>query len=160
MSTLDLFIHLETVDRNTWQGAPDDRPLNEVGARQAEALATDLTSAPVDAIYSSVAVRCQQSLQPLSAKTGLPITLLPNFQDTAEKALSEVEQIHSAHPEGRVIVCSYGDVIPALLANLAERYHVSPLARDNRRGVIFRVTYDDASGGLAVREPPADFPKS
>ena len=159
MLTLDLFVHLETVDRNTWQGAPDDRPLNDVGVRQAEALAARLMAEPVDALYSSAAVRAQQSLQPLSAKTRLPVTVLPDFQDTAEKASSELERIHAATPNGRAIVCSYGDVIPALLANLAERYHLTPLARDNRRGVVFRVTYDGASGGLAVREPPLDFPK-
>ena len=159
MLTMDVFIHMETVDRNTWQGAPDDRPLNDVGRRQAEVLAADLTSEPVDALYSSAAARAQQSVEPLSAKTGLRVTVLPDFQDTAEKAFGELERIHAANPDGRAIVCSYGDVIPALLAYLAERYHLTPPARDNRRGVVFRVTYDGASGGLAVREPPVDFPK-
>ena len=55
-----------------------------------DAFAADLMTDSVDAIYSSVAARCQQSVQPLSARTGVPVTVLPGFQDTAEKAFAEL----------------------------------------------------------------------
>jgi len=159
MLTLDMFIHLEPVDRNAWQGSPDDRPLNELGIRQAEQLAANLAGEPISALYSSVAARCQQSVQALSASTGLPIEVLPEFQDSADNAYAQLNRIRADHPDGRAVICSYGDVVPALLAYLAERYAVQPLPRDNRRGVVFRVTYDGASCGLAFREPAPDFPR-
>ena len=36
MFQLDIFIHMDAVDRKAWQGAPDDRPLTDLGKRQSE----------------------------------------------------------------------------------------------------------------------------
>ena len=152
MLTLDLFVHLDAVDRNAWQGAPDERPLTDVGREQAGAMARTLSASPVDALYSSVALRCRASMEPLAARTGLPVTVLPTFQDTADKALAVVEEIRAHYPDGRVVICSYGDVIPAVLAVLAQRWHVEPPPRDNRKGVVFRVEYGT---GIELREPGA-----
>src|SRR5215467_11851019 len=111
MLTLEIFIHMDAVDRNAWQGAPDDRPLTPLGERQSERIAEELTAGPVQAIYSSQAVRCRESLAPLSSRVGLAVQVLPEFQDTAEKALGALNQIRAAVPDGRAVLCSYGDVV-------------------------------------------------
>jgi broad specificity phosphatase PhoE len=76
--TLDMFIHVDDVDRNQWRGAPDDRPLTELGQQQAERLAQELGAEPLQAIYSSQAQRCRESLAPLSGRVGLPVVVLVN----------------------------------------------------------------------------------
>src|SRR5437868_7078708 len=80
---LDIFIHVDAINRNAWQGADDDRPLTPLGHTQAARMADELSAQPVDALYSSPALRCQQSLEPLASKTGLPVVVLPTFQDNS-----------------------------------------------------------------------------
>src|SRR5439155_9550522 len=48
--TVEVFIHLDVVGRNGWTGDQDERPLTEVGRKQAEKIAEELGSKPVDAI--------------------------------------------------------------------------------------------------------------
>src|SRR5579863_7828737 len=99
MLTLDIFIHVDAVDRHQWQGAPDDRPLTDLGRRQAERMAQELGAEPLQAIYSSQALRCRASLEPLSRSSGIAVVVLPEFQDTAEKALGALREIHAHIPE-------------------------------------------------------------
>jgi 8-oxo-dGTP diphosphatase len=158
MLTLEIFIHMDAVDRNAWQGAPDDRPLTALGEQQSERIATELTAAPVQAIYSSQAVRCRASLAPLSSALSLPVNVLPGFQDTAEKALGALGEIHRAVPNGRAVLCSYGDVVPALLTHLTSTWGQPAPARDNRKGAVFTLHYDGASGSVDTRGPTPEFP--
>ncbi|HEY2596220.1 MAG TPA: phosphoglycerate mutase family protein [Chloroflexota bacterium] len=158
MLTLEIFIHMDAVDRNSWQGAPDDRPLTPLGERQSERIAEELTTGPVQAIYSSQAVRCRESLAPLSSRAGLPVQVLLQFQDTAEKALGALNEIHKAVPDGRAVLCSYGDVVPALLNHLTSAWRQPNPARDNRKGAVFTLHYDGAGGSVEAREPSPEFP--
>jgi 8-oxo-(d)GTP phosphatase len=158
MLTLEIFIHMDAVDRNSWQGAPDDRPLTPLGERQSERIAEELTSGPVQAIYSSQAVRCRASLAPLAARLELPVQVLVEFQDTAEKALRALNEIYAAVPDARAVLCSYGDVVPALLNYLTSTWGQPNPARDNRKGAVFTLRYDGGSGSVEAREPTAEFP--
>jgi phosphohistidine phosphatase SixA len=159
MLTVDIFIHTDAIDRKQWQGPPDDRPLTDLGRRQAERIAEELGAQPMQAIYSSQAVRCRDSLQPLARSFNLPILILRGFQDTAESAFAALQEIHSALPEGRAVLCSYGDVVPALLTFLAASWGVAAPPRDNRKGAVFTLRFDGASGSLESRAPGADFPE-
>jgi len=158
MLTLEIFIHMDAVDRKSWQGSPDDRPLTPLGERQSEKIAEELSSGPVQAIYSSQAVRCRASLAPLAARIGLPVQVLAEFQDTAEKALAALNEIHAAVPDGRAVLCSYGDVVPALLEYLTSAWGQPNPPRDNRKGAVFTLRYAGASGAVEVQGPSADFP--
>lgn len=156
--TLDIFIHVDAVDRNQWQGAPDDRPLTQLGRQQAERMAEELGAEPLQGIYSSQALRCRDSLAPLSARVGLPVVVLTEFQDTAEKALGALREIHLAIPDGRAVLCSYGDVVPALLGHLSNEWGAEPPQRDNRKGAVFILRYDGEKGTIRSRGPSPDFP--
>jgi 8-oxo-dGTP diphosphatase len=159
MLTLEIFIHMDAVDRNAWQAAPDDRPLTPLGERQSECIAEELGSAPpVERIYSSQALRCRASLAPLSSKLGLPVVVLPSFQDSAEKAFVALREIHAAVPDGRAVLCSYGDVVPALLNHLTSEWGQSAPPRDTRKGAVFTLHYDGATGSVESRGPSAEFP--
>jgi 8-oxo-dGTP diphosphatase len=156
--TLDIFIHLDAVDRDQWHGAPDDRPLTELGRQQAERIAHELGGEPLQGIYSSQALRCRASLAPLSGRVGLPVVVLTEFQDTADKALGALREIHASVPNGRAVLCSYGDVVPALLGYLAKQWGSEPPRRDNRKGVVFTLRYDGEHGSMTSRGPSPEFP--
>jgi 8-oxo-dGTP diphosphatase len=157
MLTLEIFIHMDAVDRTSWQGAPDDRPLTPLGERQSEWIAEELTVAPVQAIYSSQALRCRASLAPLASRLGLPVQVLTEFQDTADKALGALREMHAAVPEGRAVLCSYGDVVPALLNALTSEWGQANPERDTRKGAVFTLRYDGANGSVETRGPSAEF---
>ncbi len=181
---LDIFIHMDAVGRNDWQGPADDRPLTELGAKQAEEMSAMLSSEPVSAIFSSPAARCRESLQPLASKHSLPVVVLPGFKDTqgykappgwenpdrpggdplggaasAGSAFMALRQIQSQFPNGRAVLCSYGDIVPALLAFLSGAYGVAMPARNNKKGALFTVTFEGDKVGLAGADAPASFPQ-
>jgi 8-oxo-dGTP diphosphatase len=182
MLTLDMFIHFDAVDRKQWQGATDDRPLTDAGRLQAERMVQELGAEPVHAIFSSPALRCRQSLEPLSNHLNLPIVVLPGFKDTlgyrapagwenpdrpgpdplggaqaAGSAFAALQEIQRRVSDGRAVLCSYGDIVPALLAFLSGSWGVSMPPRNNQKGVLFSVRFDGATGALASRQPAPDF---
>ncbi|MES1246106.1 MAG: histidine phosphatase family protein, partial [Actinomycetota bacterium] len=52
-----------------------DRPLNDVGRRQATALAETLAAEHVDAIYASDLSRAKETAEILAGRLGLPVAL-------------------------------------------------------------------------------------
>jgi probable phosphoglycerate mutase len=63
---------------------PPGPPLNEVGQAQAAALAVALeasTDGPVAAVYTSVALRAQQTAAPLAARLGLPVEVVDGVHE-------------------------------------------------------------------------------
>lgn len=181
---LDIFIHLEAVDRAAWSGDPDERPLTELGRRQAERMAELLAaSGPVDALFSSPALRCRQSLEPLSQRLDLPVEVLPGFRDTlgyrapagwenperpgpdplggaysAGSAFGALQAVLTRDSLRRAVLCSYGDIVPVFLAFLAGACGVEVPPRSNARGFLYLVELRDSRAKLSSRPPPADFP--
>jgi len=177
-----MFIHLDAVDRKVWAGKPDDRPLTELGRQQAERMAEVLTTDPIDALVSSPALRCPESMQALSKATGLDVQIMPGFRDTlgyrapegwgkegqpdplggaqsAGSAFAALSELRDRFPDGRVVLCSYGDIIPALLAFISGQYGVGMPPNSRERGAVFTVELDGEAGTLSTGNPPEDFPK-
>jgi broad specificity phosphatase PhoE len=67
---------MDAGDRHRWTGDQDRRPLSDLGRRQAARLAAALAATPVHALFSSPALRCRQTLEPLADRFGLRIELL------------------------------------------------------------------------------------
>lgn len=185
MTTIELVAHMDAGDRTRWTGDQDVRPLSDLGRRQAARMAEALAAAPFDALYSSPAVRCRQTLAPLAERFGLPIAALPDLRETdgfappagwawiapaggvpdplgaayaAGRAWSAVRQIHAAWPSGRVAVCTHGDVLPALAAFLIGAYGLTLPPPDDRRGGWHTLRVADASVSVQHHEVLADFP--
>jgi phosphohistidine phosphatase SixA len=98
--------HALAGDRATWAGDDRERPLDERGVRQAQALVEALARYPVTTILTSPAVRCVQTVEPLARSRGLPLERRPELgedqQDEAGAAL-----VRSL--AGRdVVVCGHG----------------------------------------------------
>ena len=119
--------HAKAGDRATWHEDDRLRPLTRKGKAQAEALVGLLAGEPVDRVLSSPSVRCVQTVRPLALERSVPIE--------EHDALAEGASVRDAlalvrGSGGALVVCSHGDVIPALVMALADR-------------------------GVEVRDPPA-----
>lgn len=141
VTRIELVRHAKAQSREGWRDRPDrDRPLNEAGQAQAEALALAiLDEGPVDACYSSPTLRCAQTLEPLLAAVGgslhdeealaeaptVPSTDRGNAWVASAwlggRALAFVDRVTTELAGRRIVACSHGDVVPALLAVLAGR---------------------------------------
>jgi 2,3-bisphosphoglycerate-dependent phosphoglycerate mutase len=143
MTTLLLVRHGET-DWNAegkLQGHTD-RPLNEYGRRQAQALADRLAAEQVDALYASDLCRARETAEILGERLGLSVDVDPDLREKnwgtwegltsderlevayegetseahRERMLRAVERIVERHPEGRVIVVTHGGSLRRLQA--------------------------------------------
>ena len=135
MTTLLLVRHGET-DWNAegrLQGHTD-RPLNDYGRRQAQALADRLAGEDIDAVYASDLSRARETAEILAAKHGLTVVVDPDLREknwgnwegltsderlhvefegeTSEahrdRILTAMERIVERHPEGRIVVVTHG----------------------------------------------------
>jgi len=58
-----------------------DLPLNEIGHRQAAAIADALRDEPIKAIYAGLLQRAQDTARPIAARFSLPVQTLPGLLD-------------------------------------------------------------------------------
>jgi 8-oxo-dGTP diphosphatase len=65
--------HGSAGDRAEWDGDDRDRPLDDRGRGQAQELVLRLAPFPIDAIYSSPARRCVETVEPLAGAHGLGV---------------------------------------------------------------------------------------
>lgn len=93
------------------------RPLSPEGLQRADVLATLFDGFAVDRLLTSPAVRCRQTVEALSFRRGLDIEEDEQLFEGADTraTLTHLETIGL----DRVVACSHGDVIPALLEQLA-----------------------------------------
>lgn len=146
---IELLPHLDAGGR--WDADNDMRPLSTLGERQARAVAKALASTPIDALFSSPALRCYMSLSPLADMLGIEIDDMPelaesdvseDFTSMAERGIGAIYAIRSMLDEGRVVACSHGDVIPAIIEVLAEAGNLEAPALE-RRGQWYTIRFDD-----------------
>lgn len=62
---------------------PPGGPLTDLGRQQARALADDLAAEPVVAVYASVAIRAQQTAQPIADGHGLAVRVVDGLQEVS-----------------------------------------------------------------------------
>lgn len=135
--TLYVVRHASAGKRSRFVGEDLDRPLDDVGAAQAEALAAALGAAPIGAVLSSAALRCRQTVEPLAARLGLGVQIEPSLTEGADPAIA-LEILRSA--PGTVVACSHGDIIPELIRLLTRREGM-PLEgkRGGAKGSVWRL---------------------
>ncbi|GHJ42772.1 hypothetical protein Cs7R123_01140 [Catellatospora sp. TT07R-123] len=175
--TLELVPHCSSVERAGWTAGHDSRPLSEQGFAQAERLMAAL-GAGIDAVYASPALRCHQTVAPLARAAGLPVTTLAalveadDFREpaawvdgvfapmgqavgaawSAGVMLGALLTMAGAHPGGRVVASSHGDVIPVLLALISGWYAV-PLPEPVGRGGWYTIRLHGGRASIAAAMP-------
>lgn len=105
------------VGRPDWPGRDDDpRPLSELGRRQAERIAAEIASDPPARILAAPALRCQQTVAPLSAALGLEVETDERLAIGAD--LVGVFEALASGGEGSLAICTHTRVVDTLLRTL------------------------------------------
>ncbi len=151
---LYLYRHTTAGERSRWKGRDEDRSLTKKGWREADAIAGYLAGAGIERIFSSPYERCVQSVKPLAKLIKAPVEI--------SSLLGEEPDIDAAYAliDGLVgtnaVVCSHGDVIPALI----NRMMWAGLTLDSRfycsKGSIWVVGVEEGKFTNAYYRPPPE----
>src|SRR3954454_205505 len=140
-----LLRHAHAVNRHAWSGPDLERPLNERGLREAEALVELLSAVPVRRLLSSPALRCRQTLDPLARRLGLAIEstdlLAPDVDAPRVAELAEDPGSMDA------VLCTHGETLVALLRHWQERGRIVLIPPTGK----IATTTTPKSGGWLVR---------
>ena len=154
---LHLVRHADAGNRMAWVDDDFERPLDDFGTMQAEAIGATLASRPVQRILSSPAVRCVDTVVPLGRALGLPV-------ETADE-LSEGSHVGGAFEllrslvstEGDSVLCSHGDVIPGLLWVLTQQGLDIPELGRCKKASIWELEVSDGQIVRAAYRHPSTF---
>ncbi len=122
--TVYLVRHASAGDRSLYAFDDLERPLDGRGHDQAAAICAtlldELTATMRNGgnvrLVSSLATRCQQTLEPLAGELGLQIESSPAFTEGALGGDTMVAMAELA--DHTAVVCSHGDVLPELVRRL------------------------------------------
>lgn len=115
--------HAHALSRSEWDDDDALRPLSRRGEKQSRLLVDRLLELKPVRIVCSPAVRCLQTVAPLAGIAGL---LVEEDTRLAEgEGRRAVDLVRSAGASGdNTVLCSHGDVIPDILATLADEDRV------------------------------------
>jgi 8-oxo-dGTP diphosphatase len=115
--TLYLVRHAHAGSRAGWAGDDDrERPLSDKGQAQSRYLATELHDRPVRKLWSSPAVRCIETLEPLAEALDLEVRVAPELAEGADA--DAAIRFLLAHARHDAAFCSHGDLIPKVIRRL------------------------------------------
>ncbi|HLB01460.1 MAG TPA: histidine phosphatase family protein [Bacteroidota bacterium] len=122
--------------------------LTEAGRKRAARLARILADEPVSLLVSSDRARTTETLEPLAARTGLPLTIVPVGSGRDEHAKNLADTIR-AHPGGTIVVSNHSDVIPLLLRELGVTGTIS--IPDTEYGKLFIIILGPGGSATVLR---------
>lgn len=110
--------HAKAANPFDWEGADADRTLTSRGAKEAALIAPGIAAFGPERIMSSDAVRCMQTVEPLSRLLGVtpkPTALIS--QESPEHPRAEIERrVGKAVRKRRgMVLCSHAPVIPEIV---------------------------------------------
>ena len=154
---LHLVRHADAGNRGAWVDDDFERPLDDHGQLQAEAIAAALAERPVRRILSSPYVRCVATVVPLGRVLGLPVEASDELAEGSYVA-DALELLGSlAAAEGDSVLCSHGDVIPGVLWVLARYGLAIPDRGRCKKGSIWELEVVDGRIVAAAYRHPRSF---
>ncbi len=152
--TLRLLRHTTAGDRSKWAGHDPRRALTKKGRREAEAIANSLRDAGIERILSSPYDRCVQTVEPLAAMIGAEIEVHDSLGEDPD--MDVVYALVDSVVGANAVICSHGDVIPALInrmmwagLSLSSRFFCS-------KGSIWEVDVEGGKFTTGRYIPPPD----
>jgi 8-oxo-dGTP diphosphatase len=115
--------HGSAGDRASWQGDDHERPLDDLGRRQALALAPVLHALGVRRVLSADVLRCLDTVGPFAAEQRITIESEPLLSETGFAAAPEaaVERVLNVMDTRQpVALCSQGKTIPDLFQRVCK----------------------------------------
>ncbi|MFC4067829.1 NUDIX hydrolase [Actinoplanes subglobosus] len=123
-AVIALVRHARAGERKAWAGRDELRPIDPIGAGQADRIATLLTPMRPRRLVAATPLRCAQTLEPLAAATGRPIVQDGAFAETSgpdgvpARVASARARLAELRGFERAVVCSQGKLMPHLIASL------------------------------------------
>jgi phosphohistidine phosphatase SixA/8-oxo-dGTP pyrophosphatase MutT (NUDIX family) len=151
--------HASAGSRGVGDGDDRERPLDDCGWDQAEALVRFLAHFDPTEILSADFVRCVQTVEPLADAMVIPIRPEPILSEAGypgreDEAVALLRGIGA--PNGAVVVCSQGDVISDLLGRAAAADGVDVAAASNRKASTWSLAFDGSRLVSAEYFPPPE----
>lgn len=115
-TTVHLVRHAKAGNREGWEGPDRERPLTTKGLAQSKALAGELSEVGVTRILTSPYLRCVQTVEPLADHAGVAVESTDHLAEGAGP--TEIDRLMEEMSRSTVVLCSHGDVIPAVLERL------------------------------------------
>ena len=151
-------------ERAAWPGDDRERPLDEEGYAQAEALTPILDAYKVQRVISADVLRCLDTVGPYAERRRLPVESEPLVSEGGTQAHPEqaVDRLRDVFATGDgVAVCSQGKAIPVLLDGLCRAFSIRvPPDLSTRKGGFWALHMAQSEGGdvrltgLESLEPP------
>lgn len=134
MGDIYLVRHAKAGERREWKHHDIERPLSKKGRRQSQKLAERLAKKKPTELLSSEYVRCVETLEPLAESLDVEITVADELTEHRpyEPALKLIQTV----PDGSVL-CSHGDIIPAIIAAVKKTGVKVPKDPDFRKATVW-----------------------
>ena len=112
---LILLRHAKAISRNEWNGEDEDRPLSEIGEKEAELLVSNLIPFQIAEIHSSIATRCYKTVDPLARKLGINYFLTDSlsedvYQKKPNRVMKYIDRLLDNSQS--TLVCSHNPILP------------------------------------------------
>jgi len=123
--------HASAGDRASWQGEDRERPLDDLGDQQAEALVPLLSTYDIRRVLSADVLRCTETIGPYASVAHVPVESEPllseaGYAQDPQRALERMLDIlGSGEPS---VVCSQGKTLPSLLGATVTALNAPPLS--------------------------------
>ncbi|MGZ8784508.1 MAG: SixA phosphatase family protein [Acidimicrobiia bacterium] len=152
VGTLYLVRHAKAGERRNWNGDDRQRPLSKRGRRQAKGLVAMFGGHAVDRLLTSPYARCRQTLEPLAKNRGLEIEDRAELEELipVDGALELVKKLAGSD----AILCSHGDIIPALIVRLQQEGMEVSGPTDTKKGSVWVIKADGGRFAQATYLPP------
>ncbi len=116
--TLHLVRHAAAGHRSSFDGDDLGRRLSDTGLEQAAILVDHFADRPLRGVWSSLATRCLQTVEPVATSHGLEVTP-QRFLTEGGRPIEFLEALRAeAAADGDLVFCSHGDLIPEVLSRL------------------------------------------
>jgi 8-oxo-dGTP diphosphatase len=113
-----LIRHAHAGNKQHWPGPDNDRPLSVSGHQEAHGLLARLRDHPVSRILTSPAVRCQQTVEPLSQRRAVPIELVDAL--AVDAPAGRLLELVTDPGLQEAVLCGHGEQIGQLVRQLAD----------------------------------------
>ena len=118
MAHLYLVRHSKAGERRLWDGDDIDRPLSKKGWKQSQLIGKRLAKLDPPSLVSSPYVRCIQTLEPLGELIGVTVEIDQRLcEDEPFEPVLDLLRELPAHS----VMCTHGDIIPAVTQALVRR---------------------------------------
>lgn len=119
--------HADAGKRNRGPEPDSTRPLSERGCAEAVGLVEGLEGFPIDAVLTSYAARCRETVTPLAtARKRVPQLAIELWEESGP---AEVKKLLADRPDGTSLFCSHRPIVRTILRTLMGKDRALVLAK-------------------------------